>query len=147
MPPPFGPRPPMTQGGAMPPRPTLPGNPAGGPAGPGSTPALAPGDGAGNEAAADAQVKLAIETLHKALLAYPIASKKYNGLINAVRALTANFGKETDGALTPAAAQQMAQAAKPSGAMAQGAPPPGLTPAPAIKPPTMAPMGMPGGGA
>lgn len=133
----------------MPPRPSLPGNPAGGPSGPGASPALSPGAGAGNEAAADAQVKLAIETLHKALLAYPIASKKYNGLINAVRALTANFGKETDGALTPAAAQQMTQSAKTGGAMAGGAPPPGVTPAPPIRPPTMAPMGgdMPGGGA
>jgi hypothetical protein len=128
----------------------MPGNPAGGPSGPGSTPALSPGDGAGNEAAADAQVKLAIETLHKALLAYPIASKKYNGLINAVRALTANFGKETDGALTPAAARQLTEAAKTGGPMqgpGGGAPPPGITPGPGLRPPTMAPMEMPGGGA
>jgi hypothetical protein len=145
MPPPFGPQPPMTAGGMLPPRPTLPGNPAGGPAGPGSTPALAPGAGAGNEAAADAQVKTAIETLHQALLKYPIASKKYNGLINAVRALTANFGKESDAALQPAAVKQMAEAAKVGAPMGGGAPPPGMTPRPPIAPPMMAPMAMPGG--
>jgi hypothetical protein len=136
----------MTAGGMLPPRPALPGNPAGGPTGPGSSPALSPGEGAGKEAAADAQVKFAIETLHKALLAYPIASKKYNGLINAVRALTANFGKEQDGAMAPAVATQMAQAAK-GGGMGGAAPPPGITPRPGIGAPTMAPMEMPGGGA
>ncbi len=132
MPPPFGPRPPMTAGGMLPPRPALPGNPAGGPTGPGSSPALSPGEGAGKEAAADAQVKFAIESLHKALLA--------------LRALTANFGKEQDGAMAPAVATQMAQAAK-GGGIGGAAPPPGITPRPGIGAPTMAPMEMPGGGA
>lgn len=147
MPPPFGPKPPMTAGGALPPRPTLPGNPAGGPAGPGSTPALAPGDGAGNEAAADATIKSVLPTLHKALLAYPVGSKKYSGLLNALRALTSNFGKEDSAALTPAAAQQITQSAKMGGAMAGGAPPPGLTPAPGAGMPGMGGAEMPGGGA
>jgi hypothetical protein len=85
-------------------------------------------------------------TLHKALLSYPVGSKKYSGLLNALRALTANFGKEESAALTPAAAQQITQAAKMGGPMSGGAPPPGLTPNPGagMMTPTMGDM--PGGG-
>lgn len=91
---------------------------------------MSPGDGAGAEAAADATVKSALPVLHKALLSYPVGSKKYSGLLNALRALTANFGKEDSAALTPAAGQQIQQAAKLGGGMAGGAPPPGLSPRP-----------------
>lgn len=91
---------------------------------------MSPGDGAGAEAAADATVKSALPVLHKALLSYPVGSKKYSGLLNALRALTSNFGKEDSGALTPAAGQQIQQAAKLGGGMAGGAPPPGMMPRP-----------------
>lgn len=121
----------------MPPRPQLPGSPFGGPAGPGATPALSPGAGAGNEAAADATVKSILPTLHRALLSYEVGGKKYNGLLNALRALTANFGKESSGALTQAAGQQILQNAKGAGPMAGGSPPPGLAPAPAGPSPAM----------
>lgn len=99
---------------------------------------MSPGDGAGAEAAADATVKSALPVLHKALLSYPVGSKKYSGLLNALRALTANFGKEDLAALTPAAGQQIQQAARLGGGMAGGAPPPGLSPRPGA--------GGPGGG-
>ncbi len=133
----------------MPPRPTLPGNPAGGPAGPGASPALSPGDGAGSEMAADATIKSVLPTLHKAILMYPVGSKKYSALLNALRALTSNFGKEDAAALTPAAATQIQQSAKMGGPMAGGAPPPGLTPSPSagMMTPSMAGAEMPGGGA
>ena len=127
----------MTAGGQMPPRASLPGSPFGGPAGPGASPALAPGAGAGNEAAADATIKSALPILHRALLSYEVGSKKYNGLLNALRALTANFGKEESAALAPAAAQQITQAAKGAGPLAGGAPPPGLAPAPSGPSPAM----------
>lgn len=121
--------PPMTSGGPMPPKPPLPGNPAGGPVGPGATPALAPGSGAGNEAAADAMIKAMLPGLHKALGAYPVGSKKYGSLLNAIRALSSNFGKEDQGSLVPAAVLQMAMAARGGGPLS-AAPPPGLQPAP-----------------
>jgi hypothetical protein len=130
----------------MPPRPTLPGNPAGGPAGPGATPALSPGDGAGNEAASDAQIMAAINVLQKAIIAYPLGSKKHQALIRSISALTPHFNKEADKALTPSVMQQMQQASKTGGAMGQGTPPPGLMPAGPIKPPTMGAMDMAGAG-
>jgi hypothetical protein len=137
MPMPMGPKPPMTPGGQMPPRPSLPGSPFGGPSGPGSSPATSPGAGAGNEAAADATIKGVLPVLHRALLAYQVGSKKYNGLLNGLRALTANFGKEDTAALAPAAGQQIQQAAKGAGPLAGGAPPPGLAPAPSGPSPAM----------
>ena len=114
----------------MPGKPVLPGNPAGGPGGPGGSPALAPGAGAGNEAAADASIKAVLPVMHKALSAYPVGSKKYAAVLNALRALTANFGKEDQSAMVPAAIQQMALAAKGGGPLSQPAAPPGLQPAP-----------------
>jgi hypothetical protein len=90
---------------------------------------MSPGAGAGNEAAADATVKSLIPGLHKAMAAYPVGSKKYAAVLNALRALTANFGREEASPLVPAAIQQLAMAAKQGGPM-QGAPPPGLAPAP-----------------
>lgn len=114
----------------MPPKPALPGNPAGGPGGPGASPAMSPGAGAGNEAAADALVKAILPGMHKALQAYPVGSKKYSAVLNALRALTANFGKEDQGALVPAAIQQMASAAKGSAPLSTPTPPPGIAPAP-----------------
>src|SRR5215472_18191904 len=86
-------RPPMGGG------PMLPKNPMGGPGGPGGTPMTAPGAGAGNEAAADATIRAVLPSLHKALSAYPVDSKKYKGLLNALRALTANFGSSNAGNL------------------------------------------------
>ena len=121
----------------MPPRAALPGSPFGGPSGPGASPALSPGAGSGNEAAADATIKSVLPVLHRALLSYEVGSKKYSGLLNALRALTANFGKETDAALAPAAGKQIMQAAQGQGPLAGGAPPPGLAPAPAGPSPAM----------
>ena len=109
--------------------PVLPGSPMGGPAGPGATSMTAPGAGAGNEAAADAQIKASLPTLHKALAAYPVGSKKYAAVLNALRALTANFGKSDTESIVPAAIQQMMMNAKGPGAGAPPMPPPGLKPA------------------
>lgn len=109
--------------------PVLPGNPMGGPQGPGATSMTAPGGGAGNEAAADAQIKAVLPTMHKALSAYPVDSKKYKGLLNALRALTANFGSSTTESIVPAAIQQMAMNAKGQGQGMPPMPPPGLKPA------------------
>ena len=103
---------------------------AGGPTGPGASPALAPGGGAGNEAAADALIQGILPAMHKALSAYPVGSKKYAAVLNALRALTANFGREQTQGLVPAAIMQMAQAAK-GGTPMSAAPPPGIAPAPA----------------
>ena len=140
MPPPFGP-PPTTPGGPLPPRPALPGNPMGGPAGPGAPPMTAPGGGAGNEAATDALVSGVMQTLYKALQAYPLGSKKQQAVLNAVRALTANFAKSEQQGLVPAAIQQLAMNTRPSGPMAN-APMPPIAPAP---PGGGAPPGGPGG--
>jgi len=122
--------------------PVLPGSPMGGPAGPGATSMTAPGAGAGNEAAADAQIKAVLPTMHKALSAYPVDSKKYKGLLNALRALTANFGgSSATESIVPAAIQQMAMNAKGQG---QGMPP---MPPPGLKPAGLAPApGLGGGG-
>ena len=103
----------------------LPGNVASGPGGPGGGPAASPGGGAGNEAAADAMLKAMIPGLHKALGAYPVGSKKYAALLNAIRALTSNFGKESQDSLVPSAIEQMAMAAKSSSPL-PGATPPGI---------------------
>jgi hypothetical protein len=75
-------------------------------------------------------VKAILPGLHKALSAYPVGSKKYAAVLNALRALTANFGKEDQAAMVPAAIQQMAMAAKGGGPLSQPAAPPGLQPAP-----------------
>ena len=125
----------------MPPRPALPGNPMGGPSGPGAPPMASPGGGAGNEAATDALVSGVMQTLYKALQAYPLGSKKQQAVLNAVRALTANFAKQEGQALVPSAIQQMAMNAKPSGPMAN-APMPPIPPAP--PPGGGAPPGGPG---
>jgi hypothetical protein len=103
---------------------------------------LAPGNGAGNEAAADAMVHAILPAMHKALSAYPVGSKKYAAVLNALRALTANFGKEQSSGMVPAAIMQMAQASK-GGSPMGAAPPPGLAPAPApgATPPEPNPMG------
>ena len=123
--------------GAMAGGPKTPGDPViGGPGGPGSTPATSPGPGAGNEAAADATIKAIIPALHKALAAYQIGSKKYSACLNAIRALTANFGKEQTQPLVPAAIMQLAQAAKSGGPMATSSPPP-IQPQPPAAPPGM----------
>jgi hypothetical protein len=102
-----------------------------------------PGAGAGNEAATDALIAGVMQTLYKALQAYPLGSKKNGAVLNAIRALSANFAKQEGNALVPAAIQQMAMAAKPGGPMAN-APMPPISNAP---PPGMPPLGGPGEGA
>jgi hypothetical protein len=131
--PPMMPTPPMTPGGPMPPKPMLPGNPMGGPNGPGAPTMTAPGHGAGNEAATDALVAGVMQTLYKALQAYPLGSKKNQAVLNAIRALSTNFAEQKTQALVPAAIQQMAMNSKPGGPMANApmppisvAPPPGM---------------------
>lgn len=112
------------------PPPKLPGNPLGGPPGPGATPAMAPGGGKGNEAAADSMISAILPAMHKALSAYAVGSKKYAAVLNALRALTANFGKEQQQTLVPSAVTNMAMAAK-GGQPLEPAPPPGVAPPPA----------------
>ena len=112
----------------MPKAPMLPGNPMGGPGGPGGSPMASPGAGAGNEAATDALVAGVMQTLYKALQAYPLGSKKNGAVLNAIRALSANFSKQEGQQLVPAAIQQLAMNAKPAGPLA-GARPPGIMPA------------------
>jgi hypothetical protein len=105
-----------------------------------------PGPGAGNEAATDALVSGVMQTLYKALQAYPLGSKKQQAVLNAVRALTANFAKQENAGLVPSAITQMAMNARPGGGPLANAPPPPLAPAP---PPGMTgkPPGAPPGGA
>jgi hypothetical protein len=96
------------------------------------------GDGSGNQAAAEAKIKaVALPALHDALSAFQVGDKKYNAVINAIRAIAPIFGTKGE-EMNPAAMQQMiAQAAKPKGPLAaMGAPPPG-----------MAPLALGGGGA
>jgi hypothetical protein len=122
------PQSPMTPGGQMPKAAGLPGNPMAGPGGPGGSPMTSPGAGAGNEAATDALIAGIMGTLYKALQAYPLGSKKNGAVLNAIRALSANFAKQEGQALVPAAIQQLAMNAKPAGPLA-GARPPGIMPA------------------
>ena len=125
----------------MPGRPALPGNPMGGPAGPGASPMTSPGPGAGNEAATDALVSGVMQTLYKALQAYPLGSKKQQAVLNAVRALTANFSKQADAGMVPAAIQQLAMNARPGAGPLANAPPAPIAPAP---PPAAGAGGPPG---
>lgn len=111
-----------------------------GPPGPGPTPMTTPAAGAGNEAAADGLIKALIPALHKALGAYQIGSKKYAAVLNAIRALTANFGKENQQSLVPSAIMQLAQASRGQGLPRN--PPPPIAPVEQAEPPG----GMPGGG-
>lgn len=107
----------------------LPGSLSGGPPGPGASPITSVGAGAGNEAMADSVIKAIIPALHKALSSYQIGSKKYNSVINALRALTSNFGKENQESMVPAALLQLQQQAR-SGARPPQAPPPQIQPRP-----------------
>lgn len=127
----------------MPGKPMLPKNPMGGPSGPGAAPMAGAGGGAGNEAAADAQIAATMQVLYKALQAYPLGSKKNAAVLNAIRALSSNFGKQEDQKLVPAAIQQMAMASKPAGPMSSATMPP-IAPAP---PGGAMPPGGPGAGA
>ena len=122
----------------MPPKPSLPGNPMGGPPGPGASPMTTPGGGPGAEAATDAKVAKVMETLYAALQAYPLGSKKQQAVLNAVRALTANFAKQADAGQVPPAITQMALNPRPANA----APMPPM--APPGGPPGAAPGGAPG---
>ena len=119
-------------GGAAPKAP-MPGSLAGGPSGPGASPVTPSGVGAGNEAMADAVIKAVLPALHKALSAYPIGSPKYQAVLNSIRSLTKNFGKESTGSTVPAALLQIAQAGK-SGAPAPQGPPPSIQAAPMAPP-------------
>lgn len=118
--------------GRMPPTPRvpLPRSISGGPSGPGASPVTPTGAGAGGEAAADAVIKAIIPALHRAMSAYPIGGKKYTAVLNSLRALTANFGKEQQESMVPAALLQMMQASR-SAAPPQGSPVPQLQPRPA----------------
>jgi hypothetical protein len=78
---------------------------------------------------ADSVVRAIIPGLHKALAAYQIGSKKYSAVLNAIRALTANFGKEQQSSAVPAALLQLGQAAR-TGSPLPSSPPPGITPRP-----------------
>lgn len=123
-----------TPGATPPPGPRLPGSIAGGPSGPGAPLPTTAGIGAGNEAAADGLVASVLGTLHKALSSYSPGSKKYMGVLNAIRSLSPSFAKQAQQSLVPAAIQQQAMMAKQGGPMAT-APPPPLAP--------VAPKGMP----
>lgn len=114
----------------MPGRPSLPGSPMGGPSGPGAPPMASAGGGAGNEAAADSMIAAVMGTLHKAMQAYPLGSKKYSAVLNAVRALSANFGKQETQAMVPAAIKQLGMNAKPGAGPLAASPPPPLAAAP-----------------
>ena len=114
----------------------------GGPAGPGASPMTSPGPGAGNEAATDALVSGVMQTLYKALQAYPLGSKKQQAVLNAVRALTANFSKQETAGMVPASIQQMAMNARPGAGPLGNAPPAPIAPAP---PPGAGPGAAPGG--
>jgi hypothetical protein len=98
---------------------------------------MSPGAGAGNEAMADATIKALLPGLHKVLTSYTVGSPKYKAVLNALRALTANFGDAQENSMVPAAIQQLAQTAKGGGKF--GAAPP--MPLQAATPP---PMGGPG---
>jgi len=68
-----------------------------------------------------------MQGLYKCLQAYPLGSKKNQAVLNAIRALSANFAKQEQGNLVPAAIQQLALSNKP-GPMA-GLRPQGMMPA------------------
>lgn len=125
----------------MPPGASLPKSPAGGPSGPGASPALSPGGGAGQEAAAIADIKMAIPLLTKSINAFPVGDKRKQALLRAVQALESNFGKQEHDGLMPAAAQRITQAAK----MGQGLSNHNMAP-PGIMLGGPAPMTPPGGG-
>jgi hypothetical protein len=110
------------------PRVPMPRTLSGGPSGPGASPITPAGAGAGNEAAADAVIKAIIPALHRAMSAYPIGGKKYTAVLNSLRALTANFGKEQQESMVPAALLQMMQASR-SATPGPGQPPPAMRPA------------------
>lgn len=122
--------------------PMMPKSPSGGPAGPGSSPALSPGGGKGNQGAAEAQVKAVLESLYHIQGSFPVDSKQYGSVLDAIRALRSTFGKSNQNDLVPAAIQEMAQqskggkpfaAAQPAGMQAPGKPP---TPPPMPMPPS-----------
>jgi hypothetical protein len=68
-------------------------------------------------AAADAAVKSTLQRLHIALGVYPPGSKKYKGLLTAIKAIATNFGDEENESLIPAAVMQAAR--KPGGGQPQ----------------------------
>lgn len=135
---------PPPPGGAPPMPGSLPKNPAAGPGGPGSSPVMSPGGGKGNQAAADAQVKMAIQSLRLCQDSYDVYSDQFRAIADAIRSLGSVFGKATKQDVVPAEMVRMAQAAKQRQPFAQ-VPPAGMNTG---RPPTPSPAQaspMPGG--
>jgi hypothetical protein len=70
---------------------------------------MSPGAGLGKTAAADATVKAVLSKLHLALGIYPPGSKKYKGLLSAIKNLADNFGEEESDSLIPMSVLQGAR--------------------------------------
>ena len=77
---------------------------------------LSPGGGKGNFAAALAQGKAVMPILHQMLSAVPVDSKEYKAILKMITAGSSIFGAPQEGNLVPAAATQIANAAKTGGA-------------------------------
>lgn len=107
--------------------PVMPKNVAGPPVAGGSSPVTAPGGGAGNEAAATASVKSAIDILSPQLANFPFGSEKYDSLYKALGALKKTFGGAESKSIVPSAIQQMALASK-NGSPIMKPPAPGALP-------------------
>lgn len=105
----------------------MPKNVAGPPVAGGSSPITAPGAGAGNEAAATASVKSAIDLLVPNLAKFPFGSEKYNALSESLDKLRKVFGGTESKSIVPSAIQQMALASK-NGSPIMKPPAPGALP-------------------
>lgn len=86
-----------------------------------------------------ATVKAVMPGLHKALGTFPVGSAEYKAVHSAIKALIPVFGQSEDSSLVPQAIQQLAQAARSGGSLAN-APATGLQAAPPKMP------AAPGGG-
>ena len=79
------------------PAPTLPGAMAGKPTTPGGSPVVAPGAGAGQMAVASMGVKKALEFLHKQLSSFPLDTKEFKAVSDAVKSLSKVFSSPNGG--------------------------------------------------
>ena len=73
--------------------PVMPKSPMGPPVSGGSSPVMSPGSGGGNEAAATASVKSAIDILSPQLANFPFGSEKYDALYKALGSLKKGLGE------------------------------------------------------
>ena len=89
---------------------------------------MSPGDGAGRRAAAVQSVKVMLEPLLVASMAFEPGSKEQQALIRAVQSLNPIFGKGQPAGMGASALQTMAQQ-NAKGPMS-GSPPPGIPPSP-----------------